>query len=85
MGKRGQVVEAECNIACAGNWDQLCGGSLRNSVYMTGVQGGLYLVLFLFVVIGLFSFECNSNKSSFYQVLIIIKIRCVLKYTYYYK
>ncbi|PAA79697.1 hypothetical protein BOX15_Mlig003631g5 [Macrostomum lignano] len=32
-GKHGKAADSDCNMACAGNSAQICGGSGRNSVY----------------------------------------------------
>ncbi|XP_033106319.1 WSC domain-containing protein 1-like [Anneissia japonica] len=38
----GQQLEVECNVACVGNPQEICGGTWKNSVYTTHIHTAMY-------------------------------------------
>ena len=37
-GRYGEAEEADCDMPCSGNQDQMCGGRWRASIYSTGCK-----------------------------------------------
>jgi hypothetical protein len=59
-GSQGQAPESDCNIPCAGDSNEMCGGPFRNSIYATSDVCSLFFPFFfsiIFIIVKfLFSF-----------------------------